>query len=257
MSPASKAACRRAPVNRAFQTLAVLAAALFAAVSGIRAAPSAVEVRVEITEVNHAEAVRLGIEWLDRVSLAERDIAGIVKVGTIDRLTPLQAQLNFLIQEGAAELLANPNLLTDSGTTASFHAGGQIPYATTSSLGTSHVEFKPYGVALKIKPTILKDGLIKMKIDASVSEPDMSNAVIVAGNAVPALLERDVSAWVTVEPGATTVLAGLVQSVQEETDRGVPFLRRIPLAGRLFRWTQKSRRRSSIVIFVTPVIAQR
>ena len=215
-----------------------------------------VEVHVEVAEVDNARAARLGVEWLDRIAAAERRPAGLLQVGPVERLTPLAADLHFLQSEGAAELLANPNLITDSGTAATFHAGGEIPYIVTSSLGTAHVEFKPYGVVLKIRPVVTEAGWIRMEIDASVSSPDASAGVLVNGNAVPALLERRVATNVTLRPGSTMTLAGLVQSLKEETVRGVPLLKRIPLLGALFRWSTRSERRTTVVVFVTPKILE-
>ncbi len=167
-------------------------AALIAAAPGfLLAAP--LEIKVEVTEVDHSKASRLGIEWLNSAAFAEASPAGLVAIGSVGRLTPLRADLHFLVEEGAAELLANPNLITDSGTAASFQAGGEIPYITSASLGATHVEFKPYGVALNVRPTLLKSGLIRMRVTASVSAPDPTNGVLLSGNAVPALLERKVT----------------------------------------------------------------
>jgi pilus assembly protein CpaC len=216
-----------------------------------------VEVRVEVAEVDHSKASSLGVEWGDSISIAETSRAGIVSIGAVDRLTDVQATLHFLVQEGAAELLANPNLMTDSGTAATFHAGGEIPYITAAALGATHVEFKPYGVELNVKPTVLDSGQIAMVIKAAVSSPDNSNGVSLSGNRVPALLERQVTSNVTVSAGETITLAGLVQTHKEEIKRGVPFLSKVPVLGMLFRWTQKNFRRTTVVMFVTPLLGNR
>lgn len=213
---------------------------------------TAIDVQVEITEVDHSQASRLGVDWLNQINIGEATAAGIVALGSIHRLTTLHSDLMFLIENGAAELLAKPNLITDSGTAATFHAGGQIPYITSSSLGTTNVEFKPFGVAMNITPKKIEPNRIEMKIKASVSAPDESNGVQLSGNSVPALFEREVTATVTVESGTTVTLAGLVQTQKSKTTRGVPFLRRIPLLGKLFQWERKRERRTSVVIFVTP-----
>ena len=73
------------------------------------------------------------MEWFEKLGLIENVPAGAFNVGSIAHGTPLRADLHFLAQEGAAEILANPNLITDSGTVATFHAGGEIPYITSSS----------------------------------------------------------------------------------------------------------------------------
>lgn len=211
-----------------------------------------VEVQIEVTEVDHTKATRLGIEWVETARVVENPIRDIVELGPLERVTQIRADLHFLLEQGAAELLANPNLITDSGTSAAFHAGGQIPYVTSTSLGASHVQFKSYGVGLNIEPKVLENGLIRMKVDATVSAPDPINGVLVAGNAVPALLERTVSSNVTLKSGATMTLAGLVQTQKNETTRGLPVLSKIPVLGFLFRWQRTLFRRTTIVIFVTP-----
>jgi pilus assembly protein CpaC len=233
--------------------LAAALSLLGCAAAAVSNRKSPVEVRVEVAEVDHSKASSLGVEWGDSINIAETSRAGIVSLGAIDRLTDVQATLHFLVQEGAAELLANPNLMTDSGTTATFHAGGEIPYITSAALGSTHVEFKPYGVELNVKPTVLESGQIGMVIKAAVSSPDASNGVSLSGNRVPALLERQVTSNVTVSPGETITLAGLVQTHKEDVKRFVPVLGRIPLLGMLFRWTQRNYRRTTVVMFVTPL----
>lgn len=215
---------------------------------------ASIEVQVEVTEVDQSKAASLGVEWVSALKISENSPPGVVSVGAIERLTGIQADLHFLMEEGAAELLANPNLVTDAGSAATFHAGGEIPYITTAGLGTSNVEFKPYGVHLSIEPEVVPSGRIRMKIGASVSSPDQTNGVVLSGNTVPALLERKVTSQVTVEDGATMTLAGLVQTHQERTEQGVPLFRRIPLLGRLFRWKRDRFRRTTVIVFVTPRI---
>ncbi len=216
-----------------------------------------IEVQVEVNEVDNERAASLGIDWLDSATLQEKSPAGILAIGKVERVTALRADLHFLEEEGAAELLANPNLVTDSGTGAAFHAGGEIPYITSSSLGTTNVQFKSYGVLLDVHPTLLADGRIQMGVRAGVSAPDTSAGTMVSGNAVPALLTRDVTSNVTMEPGLTMTLAGLVQTQKTETEKGVPLLRRIPFLGRLFRWRRTNFRRTTIIMFITPRVATR
>jgi len=221
------------------------------------AAPIAapIEVRVEVTEIDNVLASRLGVQWIDRISLQEKAARGLVALGALDH-SPIKADVHFLIEEGAAELLANPTLVTDSGTAAYFHAGGEIPYITTGSLGATHVEFKPYGVKLNVRPRRLPDGRIRMDVEAGVSAPDNSNGVSLSGNTVPGLLQREVSSHVTMESGLTMTIAGLVQSQKENVVSGVPVLRKIPLLGGLFRWRRTNHRRTTIIIFVTPTVIQ-
>jgi pilus assembly protein CpaC len=230
-----------------FAALLLTAPALSA--GAVRGGP--IEVRVEVTEIDESKAARLGIQWPSDIRFGELE-SGNAGVGAVRRLDALEADLHLLIEEGAAQSLARPNLVTDSGTPASFHAGGQLPYVTSSSLGSTHVEFKPYGVLVNVQPTALEDGRVRLKVKASVSAPDNANGTLLTGTAVPALLEREVNSNVTLNDGATMVLAGLSQTQHDTVAAGVPVLRRIPLLGALFRWKRTNDRRTTIIVFITP-----
>ena len=232
----------------------ILGAAAMSSAAPLLAPP--IEVRVEVTEVDNTAAQQLGVEWINQLTFQEKPSHGLAALGAFERTTPIKADVHFMIEEGAAQLLANPTFVTDSGTSAKFRAGGEIPYITSGSLGTSNVEFKPYGVTLNIVPQYLPDGRICMDVEAGVSAPDTSNGVMLSGNTVPALLQRNVSSHVTMEPGLTMTIAGLVQSQQENIVSGVPILRKIPLLGALFRWRRTNNRRTTIIMFVTPTVIQ-
>ena len=64
----------------------------------------------------------------------------------------LLATLDLAEADGLVTTLAEPNLTTMSGETASFLAGGEIPIPLSSGLGAVSVEFKQYGVSLSFTP---------------------------------------------------------------------------------------------------------
>jgi pilus assembly protein CpaC len=215
-----------------------------------------IEIAVEVTEVNDQKAHQLGIQWLNSITVQEGSIPGIFSIGSIQRLTPLVADLNFLVSKGAAELLANPKLITDVGSPATFKAGGEIPYITSGSLATTNVEFKAYGVTLQILPQVTPEGDIRANITAGVSTIDTTTGATVSGTSIPGLLEREVSSLVTVKPGTTITLAGMVQKQKQKTIQGIPVLSWIPVLGRLFSWEQLKDIKTTLIIFVTPRIIE-
>ncbi|WZB65879.1 hypothetical protein WJ971_26035 [Achromobacter xylosoxidans] len=64
----------------------------------------------------------------------------------------LSARIAALAQSGEAVMLAQPQLLARSGASATFLAGGEVPYVSTDSRGNPTTLFKPYGVSLRITP---------------------------------------------------------------------------------------------------------
>jgi pilus assembly protein CpaC len=232
--------------------LSVLAFAVF--VSPAMPKPL-IQIGVEVVEVNETKNQKLGIEWMEKIGLREMDVPAVFKVGQITR-DALRADLHFLEERGAADLLANPKLVTRDSSTATFHAGGELPYATSGSLGTVQVEFKPYGINLNIYPKLEETGEITLNLEAEVSAPDEQNAVSLAGNIVPGIRSRKITSQLTLVPGSTLTLAGLLQNDKVRRKKGVPGLMDIPILGRLFYANTLTARKTSIVVFVTPTVLE-
>jgi len=212
-----------------------------------------IQIGVEVVEVDASKSQSLGIQWPGTLNITENSVPSLLKIGNVER-DALTATLQFLEQNGAADVLANPKLVAQDGTAAVFQAGGELPYATSGSLGTVSVEFKKYGVVLKISPHVDEQDQIEMSIDAEVSSPDTQNSVTLSGNTVPGIRSRQVTSQLTMEPGTTLTMAGLIQTDKEWTRVGVPGLMHIPLLGYLFSYRTLVNSRTSIVVFVTPTI---
>jgi len=168
----------------------------------------------------------------------------------------LQIAVNALEVRGGARLLAEPNLVTLSGETASFLAGGQIPVPEVGATGTPSFGFQPYGVGLSFTPTVLKDGIINLVVKPEVSEIDHANAVTVAGTTVPALTTRKASTTLELHDGQSFMLGGLLQSDGTNDLNQIPWLGDMPVLGALFRSTDYQKNETDLVILVTPHIVK-
>ena len=217
--------------------------------------PPLIQIGVEVVEVNEKKAQNLGVSWFEDVNLVERSVPSLLKVGTIDR-SQVFAQLEVMMEKGAADLLANPKLVTRDCSSATFHAGGELPYPIARDRDSVDVEFKPYGVKLNILPKIQPNGSIAMTIEAEVSDVDMQNAVTFGQSVLPGIRIRKVTSELTLMPGSTLTLAGMIQTQKEWKRRGVPLLMDIPALGYLFSKKSEIQRRTSIVVFITPVILE-
>jgi type II secretory pathway component GspD/PulD (secretin) len=239
------------PAKRFF-TLALIAGSLCRAHASDKTTPALIQIGVEVVEVDETKTQKLGVEWINAILFA--DVPSGLNVGSFVR-TPLAAAVQALIKEGAADLLANPKLVTRDGTTATFHAGGELPYATTTGSGNSvTIEFKPYGVAMKITPRLEEDNRIAIAFEAEVSGPDDQNGVTLSGNTVPGLRTRKVSSELLLTPGSSLTMAGLIQNQKQSTVTGVAGLMRIPFLGAFFRHKVLTNQRTSVVVFITPTI---
>lgn len=165
-------------------------------------------------------------------------------------VSTLTSSINLAVQSGDAYILANPQLSTRSGGTATFLAGGEVPIPISSTLGQTSVIYKKYGVQLDIKPEADAKGNILANISTEVSQ--INPSVSVSG--YPGFLTRKTTSVVNVHSGQTVVLSGLIHSVGSNTITKFPWLSDIPLLGYLFKNNDFQASRSELVIFVTPVI---
>jgi len=160
----------------------------------------------------------------------------------------LSARINLLAQEGRAVVLAQPQLLARSGSTAEFLAGGEVPYSTVDHNGNTQTVFKPYGVSLRITPSVERNGTVRSRIEVEVSSVD--TALSVPGG--PSLKTRRTATEFNVRSGQTLVLAGfLSRDTADNVDR-VPGLGSLPVLGALFRSSRFQRNETELAVLVTP-----
>ncbi|NCA15277.1 MAG: type II and III secretion system protein family protein, partial [Proteobacteria bacterium] len=83
-------------------------------------------------------------------------------------------------EHGLAKILAEPTLTTLTGQEATFLSGGEFPVPVPQTDRTVTIQFKDFGISLKVLPVVLAGDRINTKLDVSVSE--ISNATSVVLN---------------------------------------------------------------------------
>ena len=246
-----------------FRWGALVFAFVVAIVVPVVAQDEAVEISVEVTEVNQNKADQLGINWTNDIQAGEvsfANVAGrtpailpevpsIIRVGDWARYTALTAEIKALQTTGAAEVLSKPKLVTKSGTTAKVMVGGEIPIVATG-VGGGNVEWKEFGIITSITPRVLDKDTIDLVLTTEVSRLDYSNAV----NNIPAIQKRTANSSLVLKSGETMLIAGLIETNKSKTRTGLPLLSKIPLIGLLFSSETASETKSNVLIFVTPRI---
>jgi pilus assembly protein CpaC len=169
--------------------------------------------------------------------------------------------VNALRENNLMRILAEPNLMAISGQEASFLAGGEFPIPVTQggsgAGGTAvTVEYREFGVKLKMTPIVLGDGRIRLKVAPEVSDLDFTTAVRFNGFVVPGLTSRKVETVVELNEGQTFAIAGLLNnSITAEKDV-TPLLGDVPVLGTLFRSVRYQRKETELVVLVTPQLVE-
>jgi type II secretory pathway component GspD/PulD (secretin) len=164
-----------------------------------------------------------------------------------------QAQVNLLIQNGKARVLADPRITAISGRTATIRAGDSISILTTvgggsGTVATTQLQTFQTGVQLDITPIITNAG------DVNVALHPVVNSLSGFLNGVPQISTRDTQTSVHLRDNETLVIGGLIEESSQRSESKLPFLGDIPVIGRVFRNQTTTSTRNELIIVVTPHI---
>lgn len=222
-------------------------------------------VEVHIFEVSYEDGFQMG---------ALHDVAGTINGNAFDVLSSFGSGGDFSLtlsdDKGnldstvdavrsfvGLELISSPRILAVTNTKALVDVVQEIPFVqvtatttgTTAGVGSTvqeEVLFKEAGIKLEITPSIQEAGFLQMDISQSILEE------VGRFNDIPIIDRRTLATQFLVEDRETIVLGGLIQERHSESRRGVPILMHIPILGQLFRADDDAKRKSELVLFVTP-----
>jgi general secretion pathway protein D len=166
------------------------------------------------------------------------------------------AVMKALETNDLVNILSTPNILTSDNKEAEINVGENVPFtgATTISSGvsTTSVERKDVGIKLKITPQISEGDYIRLKIEQEISavKSDKGQAVDLVTTT------RSAKTNVVIRDKETIVIGGLIQDSDEDVISKVPFLGDIPGLGWLFKTKTKTRKKTNLLILLTPSIVR-
>jgi MSHA biogenesis protein MshL len=230
-----------------------------------------VQIEARVIEVELEEAFAAGINWNlvlrragNSVSLTQRlapSTSGVFTLG-LD-INDFSGLLRAFATQGKVNVLSSPKVMAMNNEPALMRVGTQDVFFVTTSqvdavtgrlLQTTVVPTPiTEGVVLSVTPQIAADGVIQMSISPSVTERT-GQAVSRLGDTVPILSVREADTLVRVHPGETAVIAGLMQERIRTNTAKVPLLGDAPIVGGLFRREERRRRKTDLVILLTPTI---
>ncbi|WP_407654860.1 type II and III secretion system protein family protein [Brenneria populi] len=241
--------------------------------------PSQINIRVRVVEVSRNLTHELGFNWeasLNRGSANFGLGTGTVS-GFFDSSTgaftgvegssffganvgggegSLSGLLSAMNKQGMASVLAEPNLTAMSGETAAFAAGGEVPVVIITN-NNVNIDYKAYGVILRMTPTLLSANRISLHIAPEVSElTSVGSVTLEGGSTIPALTVRRADTTVELASGQSFALAGMLRSSNSQTVTGVPGLSSIPIIGRAFENESASHEETELVIIATAYVVE-
>lgn len=193
-----------------------------------------VRASLEFLEIDSSVSRSLGVRWPDAIHFSAAGSAGgqISGLNYSAAFSSARGWIQQMIRDGWAKLLATPELYVRMGEEAIFSSGGELPVASSSeNYGRSvkHVEWKPYGLSVKVRPQSVDNLNIFSDLDIEISEVDASRAL----EGVPALSKRHLQTKMESRVGETVVLSGLLRQAASSERQALPVLGDIPLLGDL------------------------
>ena len=235
-----------------------------------------VMIEAAIFEVTLGDDLQHGIQWLYKSQAGDKagswDGVGLI-TNAVDQvasgaltyyqnLMGIDTQLAIKLSAGDSNvrLLSTPVIMTTDNTEAHLSVGEQRPvvtstsnYANSSGTSSSNYEYKDIGIQLTVTPRINPQRVVVMEILQQADQ--VGDEIMIDGNQVPVILNREFEAQVSVPDRGTVALGGLVNTETRDSVSKIPILGDIPLIGRyLFSSVSKKNRQTELVVLLTPYV---
>jgi len=163
-------------------------------------------------------------------------------------LTSFTAAINFLMSDNRARLISRPYISTISGKEAEINISSDRYVIVNEAEGTTSTQSITAGVILKITPTVMADGKLRME----VSVEDSQFLAVNISNVSTEVRKNSATTVMQVEDGQTIIVGGLVLNRMAWSNTGFPILRRIPILNLLFADRGRELEEKEVSIYVTP-----
>ena len=177
----------------------------------------------------------------------------------IDRLFPLEgplgcAVLRALASHRRARVTSTPRVLVNDNSTGTLASVTEVPFTSVNASNTvattSFAGFAEAGTTIEVTPRISEDDHLMLDYTVTL------NSFTGAGSAgVPPPRQTDeVRSTVTIPDGHTVIVGGLNRTNSSIMQDGIPFIEFIPVLRELTSTTTTAKSRSTLFVFLRPVI---
>ena len=169
-----------------------------------------------------------------------------------------------LATQDNTNILSTPHVIAIDNEKAEFSVGNNIPYKAGLSFGGfglpaggqqlpgsigQNIQREKLNLTLNVTPHISSTDAVRLEIeqetkDIGGSDPELG----------PTWTERKLKTQVVVNDQQSVVIGGLIQERDIYSETKVPLLGDIPILGYLFKYAKKSKKKTNLLIILTPYI---
>jgi general secretion pathway protein D len=183
--------------------------------------------------------------------------------------------LNALATSGDANVLATPHIIATDNVAAEINVGENIPLQTnmggmtglpgatgtntaaTGMMGMMGMGYGGFsaprqdvGTKIKVIPHMNDSDEVRLELTEEISERGASSGTLGAVS----ITKRNAQTTVVVQDQQTVVIGGLMRDAVTRSDKKIPILGDIPVLGFLFRSSEKSNRKTNLLLVLTPYV---
>ncbi len=191
-------------------------------------------------------------------------VNGTITIPGFGEITNLAFLARALETKADANILSTPTIQTLDNEEAKFLVGQNIPLITgsfASAGGSTAAGVNPFqtferrdiGLQLRVRPQISEGGVVKLAIYQELSS--IQNTLTASQGGI-ITNKRSFESTVLVEDGNIVVLGGLIEDRTDNSKSSVPVLGDLPLIGALFRYENRARKKTNLLVFLRPYVVR-
>jgi general secretion pathway protein D len=239
--------------------------------------PREVLLEATIAQVTLTGNLKYGLEWYLQNQMSVGGNTGTYNLSTLGNLgvanngglvysfvannNKIKLLFSALASKNLINVLSAPRLMVIDNHEATIQVGANVPIisgetsstaATTQTvITTQSVQYQQTGLILKVKPNINTNGLLTLDLSLELSNAQQNTLSNVSS---PIISMQKIDTQIVASSDQTIILGGLMQTENDETKNGIPFLSDIPLLGTLFSNTSKTKTNTELIILIKPII---
>ncbi|MEQ8789793.1 MAG: pilus assembly protein N-terminal domain-containing protein [Pirellulaceae bacterium] len=213
-----------------------------------------VMLKVRVAELTRTALRELGTDFTlvdGNVNIANFLTGGATNLSAIFDAGDFNLFVRIFNSNAYGKILAEPTLVTLSGHTANFIAGGEFAVPTAvgvGGIGAASTTFRGFGTQLAFTPTVIDKDRIRLTVAPSFSELNAQNSV----DGIPGLNTRAVVTTVDLREGQWLAIAGLIQDEQGGEKVRLPYIGDVPILGAIFGSQSVNRSETELIVLVSP-----
>ncbi|HXI86416.1 MAG TPA: hypothetical protein VNH64_03085, partial [Parvularculaceae bacterium] len=173
--------------------------------------------------------------------------------------TDVRAALDALASVTEVKVLSAPSIMVLNNQSANLQVGDEVPIVTQQAQSVSNsntpivstVQLRDTGVILNVKPRINASDVVVLDISQEVSDVAETTT---SGIDSPTIQQRKFTSTVAVKNNGAIALGGLIRENYTDNRSGIPLLKDVPILGNAFKSRNIKKRRTELIVFLTPRI---